>query len=295
MKVGLENITRRLGDKLVLDGFSLELESGTASVLIGPSGVGKTTLLRILAGLESPDQGEVRLDGRIVNHLAPHLRRVGMVFQDLALWPHLSVLANVETVCQNRRQSLELLERVGWAGRHQDYPEQLSAGERQRVALARALAGKPRLLLLDEPLLNLDPVSRSQLLRQLMELHRDLGFTLIYVTHYLDEALLLGQRLVFLMDGRLELEGPLEEVITCSLSPELRRFLHLPGSLEAIAPELDVVALEPGPDLTPARVSEVLFSRLEGLYRLQLEEQTVNVLARSKLVPGQTVYVRLRR
>lgn len=295
MKVGLENVTHRLGQKLVLDRLTLELESGTASVLIGPSGVGKTTLLRILAGLESPDQGKVCLDAKVVNGLAPHRRQVGMVFQDLALWPHLTVLANVETVCQNRQQSLELLERVGWTGRHHDYPEQLSAGERQRVALARALAGRPRLLLLDEPLLNLDPVSRSQLLRQLMELHRELGFTLIYVTHYLDEALLLGQRLIFLMDGQLELEGPLEEVITCSLSPELRRFLHLPGSLEAIAPELETVALEPGPDLTPARVAEVLFSRLEGLYRLQIEGQTVNVLARAELVPGQTVYVRLRR
>lgn len=298
MKVELSDISRERGSKTVLDRLHLTIESGASVVLIGPSGVGKTSLLRILAGLDEPDRGQVKFDDRVVNNpgslVPPHKRGVGMVFQDLALWPHLSVLENVNAVCGDRKKATELLERLGWSGRLDDSPEQLSSGERQRVALARTLAAEPKLLLLDEPLLNLDPVSRAELLRQLMMLHAELGFTLLYVTHYLDEALLLGERLVFLMDGKLELEGPLEEVITASLSPELKRFLHLPGSFEVIAPRLEEVRLEPGEGLSEAGVSKVLFQREEGLYRLQSGGETFHVLARATLNPGQTVYVRLR-
>ena len=126
-----------------------------------------------------------------------------------------------------------------------------------------------------------------------MKLHQEMGFTLLYVTHYLDEALLLGERLVFLMNGKLELEGPLEEVVTCSLSPQLKRFLHLPGSMETIAPRLQTVSLEQGEGLTEATVCQVLFEREEGLYRLQVGEETHHVLARAHLEEGQTVFVRL--
>jgi ABC-type Fe3+/spermidine/putrescine transport system ATPase subunit len=196
---------------------SLEVAAGEALVILGPSGCGKTKLLRLVAGLDVPDDGEIWLDSRPVARTGrslepPHGRRIGFVFQDLALWPHLTVRGNLtfvmgsvgvaKTVWDERvRSVLELVRIDALANR---YPHQLSGGEQQRAALARALVGEPRVLLLDEPFSSLDPELRRALRAELAALQRTLALTTIYVTHDRDDALALADRVVVMRAGRIE-------------------------------------------------------------------------------------------
>ena len=200
--------------------FSLTVAPGEFVTLLGPSGCGKTTVLRTLAGLEEPDAGRVLLDGRSIVPLPAHQRRIGLVFQNYALFPHLSVFDNVAYSLRIRKAKAGVvqsevpaaLEAVGLEGLGERMPGQLSGGQQQRVALARALVMKPDLLLFDEPLSNLDAKLRVQVRGELRRLQKLLGTTAIYVTHDQDEAMSLSDRIAVMNAGRVEQVGAPEEI-----------------------------------------------------------------------------------
>jgi iron(III) transport system ATP-binding protein len=194
--VALNAVTRRSGARWMARGVSLQVPPGGTLGVLGPSGCGKTTVLRLIAGLEIPDEGQVWLGGRLASspgrlHISPADRNVGFVFQDLALWPHMTVAGNLRFVLDSRgwpagkrtQRIEEMLAIVGMQDRAREHPVHLSGGEQQRVALARALVSRPDLLLLDEPLSSLDPELRGSLRQELVAIPRQLGVTMIYVTH----------------------------------------------------------------------------------------------------------------
>ncbi|MBV8882121.1 MAG: ABC transporter ATP-binding protein [Planctomycetaceae bacterium] len=208
VSVRIESLTRRLGGREILRGLSLEVEPGEWVALLGPSGAGKTSLLRAVAGLERPDAGRVLLDGRDATSIPPRDRGIGFVFQDLALWPYLRVEEHLGPA------GAPLLDRFGLRGLEAKKPQELSGGERQRLALARALVRDPKILLLDEPFSSLDPLLRRTLSDTLAELHRERGQTTIYVSHYFEAPVLRANRVALLREGRLEQVGSLSELRT---------------------------------------------------------------------------------
>ncbi|EHD21751.1 MULTISPECIES: ABC transporter ATP-binding protein [Brenneria] len=211
----LEDIERRFAEHVALDGVSLQIEQGEFFSLLGPSGCGKTTLLNIIAGFLAPGRGAVSLGGRDITPLPPYQRAIGMVFQNYALFPHLSVFDNVayglkvkklprKAIAGRVKQVLELVRLEALGGR---MPHQLSGGQQQRVAIARALAIEPQVLLLDEPLSNLDAKLRKEMQDELRALQRRVGITTILVTHDQEEALTLSDRIGILGQGRLQQVG----------------------------------------------------------------------------------------
>ena len=219
-------LSKAFGGTPVLTGFDLEVGKGEFVSLLGASGCGKTTALRLVAGLEVPDQGSITVGGRVVVDAAsgvfvpPEARRIGMVFQSYAVWPHMDVAANVGyplrvrgvKTAERARRTQEILATVGLAGLERRKPAQLSGGQQQRVALARGLIMEPDVLLLDEPLSNLDARLRVRLRRDIRRIQRETGFTVIYVTHDQEEALELSDRLVILEEGRILASGTPDEV-----------------------------------------------------------------------------------
>jgi ABC-type Fe3+/spermidine/putrescine transport system ATPase subunit len=218
--VRLRRLTKRRGDRTVVSDVSLEVAEGEFLALLGPSGCGKTTTLRLIAGLETPDDGEIWIAGKRVaadgrNLVPPARRGIGFVFQDLALWSHLTVAGNLDFVLASTKvpkperpqQIAETLQLVRIESFARNYPGQLSGGEQQRVALARALVARPRLLLLDEPMSSLDADLKTELLQELSGLQRSLGITSVYVTHDQAEARTLAHRITKMRDGRIEWTG----------------------------------------------------------------------------------------
>jgi ABC-type Fe3+/spermidine/putrescine transport system ATPase subunit len=216
----LAGLTKAFDGRHAVDALTLTLERGEVLALLGPSGSGKTTTLRLLAGFEAPDAGRVLLEGRDVTGLTPVARRFGMVFQHYALFPHLDVGANVAFGLESRgvrgaelaRRVEEALALVDMAGFERRPVANLSGGQQQRVALARALAPEPRVLLLDEPLSNLDPALRERTRRELRALVHRLGITAVVVTHEQEDAFDLGDRIALLRDGHLEQLGTADEL-----------------------------------------------------------------------------------
>ncbi|SQD92968.1 ABC transporter ATP-binding protein (Spermidine/putrescine, Sulfate, Fe3+ possiblely related) [Candidatus Bipolaricaulis anaerobius] len=214
----VRGLTKRFGEVTAVADFSLAVADGETVALLGPSGCGKTTVLRIIAGLEQPDAGQVLLAGRDATDWPPERRGVGLVFQSYALFPHLSVGANVAYGLRFRRgvdrvaRVEELLSLVGLSGYERRKPHQLSAGQQQRVALARALAPEPGILLLDEPLSALDAALRKELRGELRAILGKLGMTALYVTHDQEEALALADRVAVMREGRLDQVAPPAEL-----------------------------------------------------------------------------------
>ncbi len=216
MRISVANLTKRFGSLAVVSEVSLSIEEGELFTLLGPSGCGKTTLLRLIAGFYAPDGGEIRFDDRVVNAVPPHERGIGMVFQNYALWPHMKVSENVSYGLKLRKISASeiaervhgVLEKVKLGGLGDRYPGQLSGGQQQRVALARALVLNPKILLLDEPLSNLDAKIRVQVRAEIRKLQKELGITTIYVTHDQEEALTLSDRIAVFNQGKVFQIGP---------------------------------------------------------------------------------------
>jgi len=204
----IDSLARRLGESDVLRGLSLEVEAGELLALLGPSGAGKTTLLRAIAGLEKPDAGRVMFDGRDVSAVAPRDRRVGFVFQELGLWPYLTVEEHLREVAG---ASSDLLDRFELRDLRAKRPHQLSGGQRQRLALARAVAREPKVLLMDEPFTGLDPVLRASISEMIAEYRRERDLTTIFVSHYFD-PMIRDSRIALLRDGRIEQVGRLSEL-----------------------------------------------------------------------------------
>jgi len=212
-----EGLAKRFGAAVAVDRVSLAIPAGEILALLGPSGSGKTTTLRLLAGFEQPDAGRIVVDGEDVTGLPPARRRFGMVFQHYALFPHLDVGENVAFGIGGRGKGEEgriktALAHVELTGFERRKVQELSGGQQQRVALARALAPEPRVLLLDEPLSNLDPSLRERTRRELREVIKRVGITSVFVTHEQEEAFDLGDRIAVLHEGRLEQVGTAEEL-----------------------------------------------------------------------------------
>ena len=211
----LAHVAKRFGDVTAVDDVTLDVRDGELVALLGPSGCGKTTILRLIAGFESVSAGEIRFDGELVSavtrHVPPERRRVGIVFQSYALWPHMSVGANVgyplrvaKVSGEEYRSKVEAaLETVGLTGLGSRRPADLSGGQRQRVALARCLVMEPSLVLLDEPLANLDVHLRAAMEEEFVDFHGKTGATMLYITHDQAEAMALADRVAVMDDGRL--------------------------------------------------------------------------------------------
>lgn len=210
--VELVDLTKKFRNVTALHKLTLKIKSGDFVVLLGPSGSGKTTTLRCIAGLEQPDEGEVYFDGKLMNHVPPEKRNVGLVFQNYALFPHMTVYGNISFGLKMRRRPRnEIEEKVRWAlklvkleGLENRLPAQLSGGQQQRVALARALVTEPNVLLMDEPLSNLDAQLRVYMRAELKKLQSELRITTIYVTHDQIEALTLADKVAVFNNGRLQ-------------------------------------------------------------------------------------------
>jgi putrescine transport system ATP-binding protein len=208
----IEAVVKKFGSLRAVDGLSLDIRSGEFFALLGPSGCGKTTLLRMLAGFETPDEGRILLGGRDIAPVLPHQRPVNMMFQNYALFPHLSVRDNIAFGLKRAQMPradidtrvAEMVALVKLEGLEKRKPDQLSGGQRQRVALARSLARRPQVLLLDEPLAALDKKLRESTQLELMELQRRLGMTFIIVTHDQEEAMTMADRIGVMDNGRLE-------------------------------------------------------------------------------------------
>lgn len=210
--VAIRGLTKNFGATKAADSIDLDIRSGEFITLLGPSGSGKTTVLRMIAGFERPDAGTVVIDGQDVTNLPPYERNVNTVFQDYALFPNMTVLANIEyglkvkkvAKDERRARALEALASVQLAGFEDRKPAQLSGGQRQRVALARALVNRPKVLLLDEPLGALDLKLREQMQLELKTMQRELGITFIFVTHDQEEAMTMSDRIAVFNAGKIE-------------------------------------------------------------------------------------------
>jgi putative spermidine/putrescine transport system ATP-binding protein len=284
--VRLEGISKRFGDVAAVDGVTLDVAHGEFFTMLGPSGSGKTTTLRLIAGFERPDAGRIELGGADVTGVAPYARDVNTVFQDYALFPHMTVLENVGYGLrvkrvprrQRREQAQEALERVRLEGLGGRKPIQLSGGQRQRVALARALVNEPRVLLLDEPLGALDLKLRQEMQVFPKALQRDLGITFVYVTHDQEEALTMSDRLAVFNDGKIEQVGTPKDVYERPLTEFVAGFVgvsnivHRNGRRVTVRPEKIRLSVEG--QGRPGTVADAVFVGMFTRYLVDVDDRT---------------------
>jgi len=255
--VELKGVSKRFDDLLAVDDLSLELAGGEFFTLLGPSGCGKTTTLRMIAGFEQPSSGEIRIEGEDVARLPAHKRPTNTVFQSYALFPHLSVEANVAFGLKRKKVGKDEiaervraeLERVGLAAEAKRRPAQLSGGMQQRVALARALVNLPKVLLLDEPLGALDLKLRKGLQVELKRIQREVGITFVYVTHDQEEALTMSDRIAVMNRGRIEQIGVPEDVYERPKTTFVAGFIGVSNLMPATVAGPGQVRLESGPEV----------------------------------------------
>ncbi len=220
--IQIRDVSKSFDKTKVLKHIDLEIPDGSFTIILGPSGCGKSTLLRILSGLETSDDGEVWISGRDVTRAEPKDRRVAMVFQNYALYPHMNVFKNVEYSLkikkvpkeERRTRVMEALKTVDLEDQVKKLPGQMSGGQRQRVALARAIVKKPDVFLMDEPLSNLDAKLRNQMRHSILNLHKKLGTTFVYVTHDQTEAMTMGDNIILFNEGHIVQQGTPKEMYT---------------------------------------------------------------------------------
>jgi putative spermidine/putrescine transport system ATP-binding protein len=285
----LVNLTKHYGEVQAVAGIDLEIEAGEFFTLLGPSGSGKTTTLRTIAGFEDPSSGTIELAGRDMAGVPPYDRAVNTVFQDYALFPHMSVGENVayglriarigkEERVRRRDEALEMVRLPGYGDRR---PGELSGGQRQRVALARAIVNRPRVLLLDEPLGALDLKLREQMQSELKTIQGEVGITFVYVTHDQDEALTMSNRIAVFNEGRIEqisspvelYERPATEFVAGFVG--VSNLLERDGSRFTIRPEkiqlLDLAATPNGLRTERGRIAEVAYAGMVTRYTVALD------------------------
>jgi iron(III) transport system ATP-binding protein len=246
MNIQLKDIVKRFGTLEAVSHISLEIHDGEIFTLLGPSGCGKTTILRLIGGFHKPDNGEIYFDGKAVTSIPPYERNIGMVFQNYALWPHMTISGNIAYGLKLKKFSrkeinnkvshvLKLVNLIGLGNR---YPGQLSGGQQQRVALARALVLNPSVLLLDEPLSNLDAKIRVQVRAEIRKLQKELAITTIYVTHDQEEALTLSDRIAVINLGKLLQIGSPRDLYERPENPFVADFIGInnliPGDVQEI-------------------------------------------------------------
>ncbi len=288
--VRVAGLRKRYGDVTAVDGVDLEIGRGEFFTMLGPSGSGKTTTLRVIAGFERPDEGTVELGGKDVSQLPPYARNVNTVFQDYALFPHMTVEENVEyglrvkKVARGERrrratEALALVQLEGYGGRK---PAQLSGGQRQRVALARAIVNRPQALLLDEPLGALDLKLRQELQVELKRIQQELGITFVYVTHDQEEALTMSDRLAVFNNGKIEQVGAPAEVYERPASEFIAGFIGVSNVLErdgrrfTVRPEKirllgDGEHPEQGVNVEEGRIRDVVYVGAITRYHVELD------------------------
>lgn len=337
----LEGVTRAFGKSVALSDLSLVVRNGEFVALLGPSGCGKTTALNCLAGLLPLTDGTISIDGRRVDHLAPERRGFGMVFQNYALFPHLSVRRNVAFGLQMQKTpkadiqkrvdaALELVQLSSHANKH---PSQLSGGQQQRVAIARAVVMEPQVVLMDEPLSNLDAKLRHEMRREIRHLHQELGLTTVYVTHDQEEALSLADRLVVMNEGRVQQIGTPEDVYLRPVNSFVADFMgyrniflmtahqrdaitgeiSLSGEGMSLTASSDASRILEGPVQVAIRPEDLVIGELDGNrvdgivrsieyqgrdFEIQVETAEATVLylrCPSRVVVGQSISLGVRR
>jgi putrescine transport system ATP-binding protein len=293
-----EGVTKRFDGAAAVDDLTLEIAQGSFFALLGPSGCGKTTLMRLLAGFETPDAGRILLRGEDITDLPPHRRPVHMMFQSYALFPHLSVARNIAFGLRQQRMPkarinervAEMLALVRLEGLGDRKPDQLSGGQRQRVALARAIAPKPAILLLDEPMAALDRKLREETQLELMALQRQLGMTFMIVTHDQDEAMVVADRMAVMRAGRVVQVGPPREIYDRPANRYVAGFIGETNLFpdgdgwRAVRPE--ALSLSPGPqaNAVAGRVREIAYLGDRTRYVVETEGQTI-LVSRANLGP----------
>jgi ABC-type Fe3+/spermidine/putrescine transport system ATPase subunit len=248
--IELRNVTKRYGNVIANDNVTLKIRRGELMTLLGPSGCGKTTALRCITGHNIPDEGEVWIDSRDVTNIPTHKRELGMVFQNFALFPHMTIFDNVGFPLMIRRMDkkerrervMEALRLIRMEDYEGHYPRQVSGGQQQRVGLARALVYRPKVLLLDEPLSNLDAKLREEMRFEIRELIDRLGITAVYVTHDQAEALALSDRVAVMNAGRIEQVGTPDDIYDCPQSRFVADFIGLSDFFEVTVDSVDTGA-----------------------------------------------------
>jgi putative spermidine/putrescine transport system ATP-binding protein len=302
-RVELRGVVKEFAGHRALNEIQLTIEPGEFVALLGPSGCGKTTALRVVAGLESATTGDVLINDEAVSDLPASKRDIGMVFQSYSLFPHLSVLANVEFGLRMRKvpaaerltRSAEALDLVGLGHLHARYAHQLSGGQQQRVALARALVTRPRVLLLDEPLSALDAKVRVQLRDEIRRIQTDLGITTLFVTHDQEEALAVADRVAVMNAGQIEQIGTPEDLYDRASSPFVAEFVGLSNRVNGIVNGNRVLVAGTSLPLINAGVSNgpvVAFVRPEDI-ELSVADPIAVVVASSFLGAYRRTSVRL--
>jgi len=302
--ITLDHVSKNWGSTRAVDGVSLTAAEGSLLVLLGPSGCGKSTTLRLIAGLEQLDSGTITIGGEDVTHLTPAQRKISMVFQSYALFPHLSVAENIVFGLRVRRVSRaerdERLKRVadivGLGHLLERKPSQLSGGQRQRVALGRAIIAEARVCLMDEPLSNLDAKLRHEMRTEIRALQQRLGITMIYVTHDQTEAMTMADRVVLMRDGRIEQNGSPEELYNRPATAFTARFIGTPP-MNVIAHGDRLIGIRPehirlvSQDGHVARVKAVEHLGADSIILCEVEGQPVSVRQDgfSKAHPGDDV------
>ena len=302
--IKLDHVVKSWGSARAVDGISLTAEEGSLLVLLGPSGCGKSTTLRLIAGLEQLDGGTVAIGGADVTHLTPAQRKISMVFQSYALFPHLSVAENIVFGLRVRRTSRadrdarlkRVADIVGLSQLLDRKPSQLSGGQRQRVALGRAIIAEARLCLMDEPLSNLDAKLRHEMRTEIRALQQRLGMTMVYVTHDQTEAMTMADRVVLMRDGRVEQNGTPEQLYSRPATAFTARFIGTPpmnliprgDRLIGIRPEHVRIVSQGG---HAAQVKTVEHLGADSIVLCEIEGQPVSVRQNgfSKASPGDDI------
>jgi len=269
VEVVLEEVTKSFGDVKAVDGISLNVNEGELFFLLGPSGCGKTTTLRLIAGFYKPEKGRILFDEKLMNNVPPNKRNVGMVFQNYALWPHMTVYDNITYGLKVRgvpanlrvKKAKEVLKIVKMEKYATRYPNQLSGGQQQRIALARALVIEPDVLLLDEPLSNLDAKLRLETREEIKRIQKELKITTIYVTHDQNEALSMADKIAVMNEGRIEQIGTPRDIYNNPANEFVAGFIgetnFIEGKIEEIIEEKSLVVIK-------TRTGERIYARITG-------------------------------